>query len=270
MWITGTSRGIGRQIASLLHARGDWRVVGSCRSGDDEAPWPTVSLDTSRPESIRDALKTVESRFGRIDALINNAGVGRIASLEETTTAEWMELMSVNFLGSVELIRAVAPQMRAQRSGRIVQISSLAAHTAMPFGSAYAASKAAIEAACATVRLELLPYNVFMSIVVLPAVSSTTEGVSIRLPQSPLRAYDQARRAWISLLQKIATQSGIPAAKVAHVVAKLLEIDRPHLRYPVGAQATFMLKLAPLVPQSLLEGLLLRTFRLGPATQAPE
>ena len=155
MLITGCSSGIGKATALAFARRGD-RVYASMRSpergGDllqtvdgERLDAELIRLDVTDDNSVRAAIDTITSREGRIDIVVNNAGVGPFAPIERTTDAHWLETLDTNLLGAVRVTRAALPVMRSQGSATIVNVSSVAGRMAsIPTQSAYAASKHAL------------------------------------------------------------------------------------------------------------------------------
>src|SRR5437588_7395048 len=144
--VTGVSSGIGNATARTLIGRG-YRVFGTARS--ESSPMPArverVLLDVRDGASIEAGVREVLTKAGRIDLLVNNAGGGMVGAIEETSLEQAQRLFDVNFFGAVRMTQAVLPAMRAQRSGRIVFISSIVGFLPAPFMGFYAASKHALE-----------------------------------------------------------------------------------------------------------------------------
>ena len=147
---------------------------------------------------MQGCVRQVLAASGRIDVLVNNAGFDLYGALEDASWSEFSEQLDTNFLGAVRMVRAVMPHMRSQRSGRIVNLSSLGGRIGLPMNSAYAASKFALEGFSESLRLELLPANVFVSLIEPPAVATgtldrsalrrTTAPAQHRRPQAPSRS----------------------------------------------------------------------------------
>ncbi len=145
--ITGTSSGIGRAIASAFAAKG-YEVFGTSRNPQSNEPIAGVELlplDVTDQASVTSAVSTVIQRAGRIDVLVNNAGVGVFGAAEESSIAQAQELFDTNFFGLIRVTNEVLPHLRAQRSGRIINISSVLGFLPAPYGALYAASKHAVE-----------------------------------------------------------------------------------------------------------------------------
>jgi NADP-dependent 3-hydroxy acid dehydrogenase YdfG len=148
--ITGTSSGIGRITAELFSAK-SWNVA-ACSRNPETNPFATsdsrlisLAMDVTNDESVSDAVTAIQERFGTIDVLVNNAGYGLFGPLEGARDGELEAQFNTNVFGAARVIRHVLPGMRAQRSGIIVNVSSIGGRTASPFASGYHASKFAIE-----------------------------------------------------------------------------------------------------------------------------
>src|SRR5580700_9890414 len=142
--VTGASSGIGRACAELLAARG-YRVDGASRRPVSRALVEPVSMDVRDDASVRDAVEGVMAREGRIDIVVNNAGIAIAGAVEDTSIEEAIEQFDVNFFGVLRVCRAVLPHMRERRSGYIVNIGSIGGLVAIPFQGLYSASKFALK-----------------------------------------------------------------------------------------------------------------------------
>ncbi|HEY1441319.1 MAG TPA: oxidoreductase [Mycobacterium sp.] len=170
--ITGCSTGLGRALAEAVIGAGhnavvtarDVAKVADLADTATQRVFP-VALDVTKPDQVTAALQRADERFGGIDVLVNNAGYGYRAAVEEGDDAEVRTLFETHFFGTVAMIKAVLPDMRARRSGAIVNISSIGA-TVTPVGSGYySAAKAAIEGMSGALRGELAPLGISVTVV---------------------------------------------------------------------------------------------------------
>ncbi len=262
--ITGASYGIGRAIAEHLVQQG-YRVFGTSRSpaSAPDCPFPLLALDVTRPESIQACVREVLAQAGRIDALVNNAGmVGTLAASEETTPEDWNQVFQTNFFGAVQMTNAVLPIMRQQQGGRIINISSAAGFIAMPpYTSIYAASKHALEGYTEALRYELRPFSIFASAVRLGYVR-TNIGQSIRPPQNAIAAYEATRRR-VHDADLYAIENGSDPQQVAHTVARALKAPRPKAIYYATADSHMLAIIKKFMPSSVLERFLRYSFLEG-------
>ena len=170
IFITGGTDGLGRAAAILLAERG-YRVVAAGRSAKKLAdlkalaegkklPLNTIELDVCSDESVNAAVRTVLAEYGGIDVLINNAGVGYMAAVEEIKMADFKQQFETNVFGVLRVTQAVLPGMRERRRGRILMISSVAGLVSPPTYGAYSSSKHALEGLSNALRLELYPFGI--------------------------------------------------------------------------------------------------------------
>jgi NAD(P)-dependent dehydrogenase (short-subunit alcohol dehydrogenase family) len=167
--VTGASSGIGLATAITFSRSGDTVVAGiraSSRRDDlDAAGVDTVDLDVADEESCRQAIDSVMARHGRIDVLVNNAGIGYVGTLEELTMEDLRRSMEVNFFGAARLTKAVLPGMRARRDGRVIAVTSLGGTLGQPFNDAYCAAKFAVEGLFESLYPVEARFGVYTSIV---------------------------------------------------------------------------------------------------------
>ena len=158
--ITGASTGLGESMAIYLAQRG-YIVYGTSRQrGFRQAPFNMLTMDVVDPESIRHVVHQILQKEGRLDVLINNAGLGIAAPVELLSLTDVQRVFDTNVLGVIRMVQAALPIMRQQRSGLIINISSIAAEAGLPYRGAYSASKAAVERLTEALRLELAPFGV--------------------------------------------------------------------------------------------------------------
>jgi NAD(P)-dependent dehydrogenase (short-subunit alcohol dehydrogenase family) len=196
----------------------------------------TLALDVTKEEQLEPALDAAIERFGRIDVLVNNAGIGFVGALEEMTLADLREVMETMFFGPAALTRAVVPRMRARGSGAIVQISSMGGQVTAPGYSAYCAAKFALEGLSEAVAAELAPLGVRVLIVEPGSFRTGLLGRSLRAAPA-LEPYAQsvgATRAYIE--GEDGRQAGDPAKAAAAILAAL-DAEEPPLRLALGADA---------------------------------
>jgi NAD(P)-dependent dehydrogenase (short-subunit alcohol dehydrogenase family) len=231
--VTGASAGIGAATAARL-ARAGCRVFGTSRQAGQTATASAVSMlhmDVRDAQSISACVAAVVKNVGRIDALINNAGYGIAASVEDTSSDDMLRQFDTNFLGPLRVCQAVLPIMRAQKSGRIVQISSLAARIGIPFQGAYSASKSALESMSEALGIELKPFGI--AVVMIEPGDTRTNFTAMREWTQAARGsavYGARARHAVAVMEK-AEQAGTPADSVARLVELALTAEKPKLRY---------------------------------------
>ncbi len=159
--ITGGSSGIGKSIGEFLNEKG-FTVYGTSRNPNNypESKFKIIPLDVTKKETIALAIETVVKKEDRIDVLINNAGVGITGPIEEISEKEIKANFETNFFGPINVIKAVLPQMRAQHSGLVINITSIAGYMGLPYRGVYSASKGALEIITEAFRMEIKDFNI--------------------------------------------------------------------------------------------------------------
>ncbi len=242
--VTGSSTGIGQETA-LHMARKGHEVYAAVRSPEtatelqeliaaEKLPISVIKLDLIDTESIVTAVKEIMARSGRIDALVNNAGIGGGRAVEETPMDEVREIFETNYFGNVNVLRAVTPIMRQQRSGRIVTVGSLAGRVVMGCHAHYSASKWAMEGLSEALAQEMAEFNVKVAIIEPGCVLTPIWGKG-SLPTEPspyLKSLQRLGRFFEFGLRRPAMPTDVASA-IAHAI----EAAKPHFRYPVGPDA---------------------------------
>ncbi len=257
--ITGASRGIGRCIAETLIKNG-FQVIGTSRQAQQGLLFPILALDVGSDESIRTCLEEANALAGGIDVLINNAGFDLYGGIEDTSWEEFIEQIDTNFLGVVRMTKAVLPLLRQQGRGQILNMSSLGGLIGLPMNSAYAASKFAVEGFSESLRCELRPDNIFITLIEPPAVSTDTLDQSIREVRMQGGQLTARTRKIINLMRAEGRASSVSPADVARVVLTVLNDSVPRLRYPVGASARWLPRLKAFTPQTIFEYIMSKRF----------
>ena len=232
--ITGATSGIGLLIANHLFENG-YTVYGTSRTPEKykhTVPFDLLELDVNSDRSVDNCIETLISESKTIDVLINNAGIGICGSAEETTAGQAYRQFETNFWGVVKMTRAVLPLMRQQRSGKIVTIGSLAGLVGVPFQSYYSASKHALEGFLKSVKLEVAPFNIKIS-VVEPGFFKTNLHREFEYAEPSIRDYDAVRKKALSVLSS-SIEKGETAEPVARVILKILNSENPAYSYRVG------------------------------------
>jgi NAD(P)-dependent dehydrogenase (short-subunit alcohol dehydrogenase family) len=241
-FVTGCSTGLGRAIATAVLDRG-WRAVVTARDPEQVADLGSTDralvlpLDVTDHAQVTAAVAKAEDTFGRIDVLVNNAGYGYLAAIEEGEDAEVRSLFDTNVHGLVDVTKAVLPGMRARRSGHIVTISSLGGLAAFGATGYYHATKFAVEGLSESLAAEVAPLGIRVTIVEPGAFRTNWSGPSMR--QSATVIDDYAETAGARRTATLATyghQPGDPA-RAAQAVLVAVESDEPPLRLLLGKAA---------------------------------
>ena len=242
--VTGSSTGIGQETA-LHMARKGHQVYAAVRSPQtatdlrdniaaENLPVEVIELNLLKPDTINAAVEQIVARSGRIDALVNNAGIGDGRAVEETPLEVVREIFETNYFGTVSVLRAVTPVMRKQRSGRIVNVGSLAGKVVMGCHAHYSASKWAMEGMSEALAFEMAEFNVRVA-VIQPGVVLTPIWGKGEVPTEP-SPYDNSMQRLGKFFEFGLNRPAMPA-DVATAIAHAIESDKPHFRYPVGPDA---------------------------------
>jgi NAD(P)-dependent dehydrogenase (short-subunit alcohol dehydrogenase family) len=240
--ITGISRGFGRQLAEALLARGD-TVIGTTRDGSADVPRSTgrlevLALDVTDPQAVKTKVAAAFQLHGRIDVIVNNAGYGLLSSVEEATDAEIEHVFAVNFHGTRRVIQAALPRLRAQRSGHIVNITSMAAVAPNPGSGYYAAAKMAVEGISQSLAKEVAPLGIRVTLVE-PSAFRTDFLSDHSIRRSATRLKDYAGTAGVAherLADMAGKQPGDPARAAAAII-QAVDSPKPPLHLILGADA---------------------------------
>jgi len=246
--VTGASSGIGRAAARAL-AEAGFEVVGTSRNAAKVPPADGVrflDLDVASDASVHAVVGQVIERFGRIDVLVNNAGVGSAGAAEESSVAQDQRVFDVNVFGVIRMTKAVLPHMRARGSGRIINISSVLGFLPAPYAASYAATKHAIEGYSESVDHEVREYGVRV-LLVQPAYTKTGFDANVMRSDMPLPVYAQQRRIFDDVIAE-AMKDGDDPAIVAKVIVSAATDSRPKLRYTAGPAAGRVSTLRRIVP----------------------
>jgi NAD(P)-dependent dehydrogenase (short-subunit alcohol dehydrogenase family) len=242
--ISGCSTGIGRAIAEAALAHGD-RVAVTARRPADVADlvgaWPeqarAIALDVTDCGAIEAAVREAEAALGPIDVLVNNAGYGYMAAVEEGEDDAVRRMFDTNFFGAVDLVKAVLPGMRARRSGCVINVSSMAGLVANPPNVYYSASKHALESVTEALAKEVAPLGIRVCAVEPGAVRTDWSVRSMQETASPIADYDETVGRRKQLIKLAGDKFPGDPRKVADVVVMLAGLPEPPLRMVLGRDA---------------------------------
>ncbi|WP_426996071.1 oxidoreductase [Pseudarthrobacter sp. N5] len=261
--VTGASAGIGYEAAKKLSGEG-FTVYAGARRVDKMAPLKehgvrVLSLDVTDEASMSAAVDEVLAAHGRIDVLVNNAGYGSYGSLEEVELAEGRRQFEVNVFGLARMTQLVLPVMRAAGRGRIINVSSIGGKMHEPLGAWYHATKFAVEGLSDSLRVELRPHGIGVSIIE-PAGTQTEWGAisgQNLLAASGHGPYQEQSKVMAAALASTdgSAMSTHPEA-IADAIAHAATSPRPKTRYPVGKGARAILTLRRVLPDRVFDRLL--------------
>jgi NAD(P)-dependent dehydrogenase (short-subunit alcohol dehydrogenase family) len=263
--VTGASSGIGRVTAELLAGRGH-RVFGGVRAAATTRPLAGVELvplDVRDGASVRACIDQVRSSAGRIDVLINNAGVNLVGAVEETSISQAQALFDTNVIGVLRMVQAVLPGMRRQGAGLIVNISSILGFIPAPFMGVYASTKHAIEGLSESLDHEVRAFGIRV-VLIEPHYTRTHLDASAAQADGRIDAYAPQRQKTATVITRNTNTAPEPELVAEEV---LRSIEGPYrMRRPVG-QAVLLSWLRRLLPARLFEPSLRKSFALDPSSK---
>lgn len=261
--ITGGSSGIGKSIGEFLHIKG-FRVYGTSRNPEQilNSAFPLLSLDVRDTVSIQSAVAQIISETGRLDILINNAGVGITGPLEEIPTTEIKNNFETNFFGPIEMIKAVLPQMRAQKTGLIINVTSIAGYMGLPYRSVYSASKGALELITEALRMEVKPFGIQITNVAPGDFATNIAAGRFHAPVIQGSAYEKAYGGVLKTMDEH-VDSGSNPNEMAEAVYRIIQNPKPKIHYKVGVfMQKFSIVLKRILPDKVYEKMLMNHYKL--------
>ena len=251
--VTGASSGIGKAAAIALAAAG-FQVIGTGRNTAQliaPAGVTYLDLDVTSDESVASAVRQVIERFGHIDVLVNNAGVGTTGAAEEFSIGQTRHIFDINVYGVIRMSKAVLPHMRAQGRGRIINISSLSGFVPSPFMAPYVATKHAIEGYSQSLDHEVREFGVRVLLVEPGPMNTPFAGHSVEA-DTPMPLYAAGRRNYDELLEQNLTSGDDPAV-VAKVIVAAATDRSPKLRRTAGKTARTINAVYRLAPAGIFD-----------------
>ena len=249
--ITGASRGIGRATAALFLEKG-YIVYSLSRSVCDISGVNSVTCDVTNATMVKEAIDLIFETEKRIDVLVNNAGGGISGSVEKTASADARKLFDLNFFSQFEAIKAVIPHMRSRKSGKIINIGSVAGAMHVPFQAFYSASKAAVEALTNCLRGELSPFGIKVT-TIMPG-DAQTGFTDAREKDFEKNDPDYGSRIYRSIkIMEEDERRGMPPQKVAKVIYRAASSRNPRPAYVTGLDYNIFLLLNKILPKRLIQ-----------------
>lgn len=262
--VTGASTGIGRATARLLASSG-YRVFATVRTPEAEATlrqdgsMEVLRLDVGEEAAVSRTVRDVLDRAGHVDALVNNAGYALVGATEDLTRDRLRRQFEVNVFGAMQLCREVLPSMRARRSGRIVNVSSLAGRVSVPLMGAYCGSKFAIEALTDALRVEARPFGVGVALVEPGPVVTEFQRNALAVSQDILTSESVYRPVYRAYLDGgFDMGRGATAERVARVIRRALTARRPRSRYRVRFVDSVATGFVQITPRAVMDWVLAR------------
>jgi NAD(P)-dependent dehydrogenase (short-subunit alcohol dehydrogenase family) len=274
--VTGGTDGLGRAAAILLAERG-YRVFAGGRNAarraaleqlasEKKLPLEVLDMDVCDDASVDRAVSEIERRAGPVSILVNNAGIAIGAMIEEIKLADLRKQFETNFFGAIRVAQRVLPQMRKQRSGRIINMSSIAGKVAVPVMGPYSASKHALEAASDSLRLELFPFGVHV-VLIEPGYIPTSMNQNARelssayIQGGEVSPYRGVYQGFQDTWKKTMDSAHDTPEDCARVILQAVQDDPPRARYLVTNEAKMANRMKWLLSDRLFDGGLVK--RLG-------
>ena len=259
--VTGASTGIGRVTASALQKAG-YRVFGtSRRAAAERADGVTMlTCDVTDDASVAKLVDEVLAKSGRIDLLVNNAGLGLLGGAEESSLAQVQSLFDVNVFGVMRVTNAVLPAMRQRGKGHIINMSSILGIVPAPYSAHYSATKHALEGYSESLDHEVRAFNVRVSLIEPAYIRSNFDENAIE-PDSKLPQYDKIRANVLAFTRKAMTTADLPDV-VATMVVKAATDPHPRQRYTAGKTARQIGVLRRFAPAKMFDKILRKELQL--------
>ena len=249
--VTGATAGIGKAAAEMFKARGA-KVVCFARRKSDE--FDSIQTDVTDREAVKRAVDKVVRKYGRIDVLVNNAGMGISGAVENTDEAAARKIFDLNFFGVLNVTQAVLPVMRAQGGGTIVNVSSVAAELAIPFQAFYSATKSAVSSLSAALRNEVAPFGIKVT-AVLPGDVKTDFTASREKNASDDPAYGDRIARSVAVMERD-ERNGMPPEVIAKIIVRSALAKRPPVSRVGGWKYVLLVRLAHVLPKRLVSYIL--------------
>ncbi|TQD39315.1 SDR family oxidoreductase [Haloflavibacter putidus] len=261
--ITGASSGIGKAIGNFLYQKG-YKVYGTSRNPKQKEQDGIcfVALDVTKKESILTAVEEVLKAEGKIDFLINNAGMGITGPLEETPDEEIQKVFDTNYFGVLRVIKAVLPSMRKRKTGFIINITSIAGYMGLPYRGIYSATKGALELTTEAYRMELKEFNIKMTNIAPGDFATNIAAGRYHAPVKEASPYAKNYKRTLELMDEHVDKGKDPIIMAQKVYAVMQE-DNPTIHYKVGEWLQkFSIALKHILPDKWYEKMLMKHYKL--------
>jgi len=263
VFITGASSGIGKSIGDFLHVKG-FTVYGTSRNPEriSDSLFPLLAVDVRNKESIQKAIAEVIQKSGRVDVVINNAGVGITGPIEEIPTDEIKNNFETNLFGPIEVMKAVLPTMRSQKSGLIINITSIAGYMGLPYRGIYSASKGALELITEALRMEVKSFGIHITNVAPGDFATNIAAGRFHAPLIKGSAYEIPYGTTLSMMNEH-VDSGSNPNEMAEAIYKIIQTPNPKGHYKIGAfMQKFSIVLKRILPDKVYEKMLMNHYKI--------
>lgn len=268
--VTGCSSGIGFELAKLLYKNPDYNAVITCRERSmsalqavfsDNERFMVRELDVTKDENIYSLIHEIQDLWGRVDVVVNNAAVCYRAVVEHMDFESEQIQLRTNYLGPMSLIRSVLPLMREQRSGHIINISSVSGMLAMPTMGSYSASKHALEGATEALWYEAKPVGIKVNLLQLGFINSDAVKNVVLAPKARMSTqlsgpHSEYYKSMVPMIETLMKYSFNSSATIAEKIMAIIRRPKSHLRVPLTIDAVFFGILKKIIPSLILQRIL--------------
>jgi len=261
--ITGGSSGIGKSVGEFLTQKG-FIVYGTSRNPSTikKHPFKLLALDVNNTETISKAVTKIIKNEGKLDILINNAGMGITGPIEETPTDAMRKVFDTNFFGAIDVIKAVLPQMRKQKSGLIINVTSIAGYMGLPFRGIYSATKGALEITTEAIRMEVKSFGIEVTNVAPGDFATNIASGRYHTPVFENSPYKKIYQENLDLMDAHVSKGSNPI-EMAKAIYKIINTKKPKVHYRVGDfMQKFSIVLKKILPDTIYEKLLMNHYKL--------
>ncbi|NKI25912.1 SDR family oxidoreductase [Arenibacter sp. 6A1] len=262
--ITGGSSGIGKSIGIFLKSKG-FKVYGTTRNLSrypDFKEFELLELDVRDVNTIQEAVAQLIAKEGRVDVLVNNAGVGITGPIEETPHEEILKAFDTNFNGPLHMSKAVLPHMRNQKSGLVINITSIAGYMGLPYRGIYSASKGALELVTEALRMETKGFGISFTNLAPGDFATNIASGRYHVPVKENSPYQLPYGNTLKMMNEHVDHGQDPML-VAHMVLRIINTPNPKVHYKVGEfMQKFSLFLKKVLPDKMYEKLLMNHYKL--------
>lgn len=260
--ITGATSGIGKETALLLTQKG-FVVYGTARNVEGKnLPFKLLPMDVRSQESISQTVKAILAETGKIDILINNAGVGITGAVEEIPMEELQNVFATNFYGAIALMQSVLPSMREQKGGLIINITSIAGYMGLPFRGAYSASKGALMLMSEALRMEVKNFGIEVTTIAPGDYATDIASRRYHAPVKENSAYAENYQKSLDLMNQHVDSGGNPT-EMAEKIFQIINTPKPSVHYKQGSfLQKFSIVLKRILPSKVYEKMLMNHYKL--------
>ncbi|KGL63096.1 SDR family oxidoreductase [Polaribacter sp. Hel1_85] len=261
--ITGASSGIGKSIATFLSEKG-YKVYGTSRNPKNTADFSfeLIALDVLKVDTINSAIDLIIKKEGRLDVLLNNAGMGITGPIEDTPTDEMRAVFNTNVFGAIDVMKAALPQMRKQKSGTIINVTSIAGYMGLPFRGLYSATKGALETITEATSMEVKPFGINVVNVAPGDFATNIAAGRYHTPVFENSAYKDNYQMNLDLMDAH-VDGGMDPLEMAKAVYKIINSKKPKIHYKVGGfMEKFSIVLKRILPDRTYEKILMNHYKL--------